>query len=475
MKIHSFSSMTTSLLLALLAITRAAFASTIDDSINNYSFDCSFPIFDKEKLTECAIDLGDKVSFYENYMDGCRQKFGADVCNNNENERIEMNTRQPNSLLNFTDKGYMKIRAPENVVKLINHFWESNKNNTKPENWYTGNIYTNHWESPTDFVSIEDSELEGAGPELADAIWDAAKTTIEAWTGMKQRPSSVYGVRVYNEGAVLSPHCDRMPLISSAIVNVAQDVDEDWPIEVYGHDGLAVNVTMEPGDMVLYESGTIIHGRPFPLKGRFYANIFIHFEPVGFMDGRPFVNKDDPDLAPYVQAGSLEAEYQHEYYINAPDDRVNLDVHSAAGDGSMAKLQLYARRDSTQLHFKDDNGWQPIHEACRNGHTEAVRFLIDEHHANFNSRTDFGIGESPLTLAIKHNGADHELVKYLEGLGAEQHEWQPPEHENAEEYEYDGDGEYEEDEYEYDGDEDEDENEEDEHDGDENDEEGQEL
>lgn len=33
--------------------------------------------------------------------------------------------------------------------------------------------------------------------------------------------------------------------------------------------------------MVLYESHSVVHGRPFPLKGRFYANVFIHFEPNG--------------------------------------------------------------------------------------------------------------------------------------------------------------------------------------------------
>ena len=33
--------------------------------------------------------------------------------------------------------------------------------------------------------------------------------------------------------------------------------------------------------MVLYESHSVIHGRPFPLKGRYFANLFIHFEPVG--------------------------------------------------------------------------------------------------------------------------------------------------------------------------------------------------
>lgn len=48
-----------------------------------------------------------------------------------------------------------------------------------------------------------------------------------------------------------------------------------------GHNGKAHNVTMEPDDMVLYESHSIIHGRPFALKGKFFANIFVHFEPVG--------------------------------------------------------------------------------------------------------------------------------------------------------------------------------------------------
>jgi prolyl 4-hydroxylase len=49
---------------------------------------------------------------------------------------------------------------------------------------------------------------------------------IQAWTGLPQAPSSVYGIRVYQPGSILTPHVDRMPLISSAIINVAQDVDE---------------------------------------------------------------------------------------------------------------------------------------------------------------------------------------------------------------------------------------------------------
>jgi len=44
---------------------------------------------------------------------------------------------------------------------------------------------------------------------------------------------------------------------------------------------LFIVLSFHIGDMVLYESHSVIHGRPFPLKGRYYANIFIHFEPTG--------------------------------------------------------------------------------------------------------------------------------------------------------------------------------------------------
>jgi hypothetical protein len=59
---------------------------------------------------------------------------------------------------------------------------------------------------------------------------------------------------------VLATHVDRLPLVSSAIINVDQDLDEPWPLEVIGHDGKAHNVTMLPGDLVLYESHSVLHG-----------------------------------------------------------------------------------------------------------------------------------------------------------------------------------------------------------------------
>merc|ERR1712084_29174 len=167
------------------------------------------------------------------------------------------------------------------------------------EQWFAGNTYTNHWDSPTHMVSVEDTSLRGGGYRLKQKIWDAAHDVIQEWTGEELTQCSLYGIRVYEEGAILATHVDRLPLVSSAIINVDQDVDEPWPIEVIGHDGKAYNVTMEPGDMVLYESHSVLHGRPFPLKGRFFANVFIHFAPENdeqSSDGRPsYVLEGSPE------------------------------------------------------------------------------------------------------------------------------------------------------------------------------------
>lgn len=48
------------------------------------------------------------------------------------------------------------------------------------------------------------------------------------WTGQELTECSLYGIRIYPEGSVLATHVDRLPLVSSAIINVAQDVDEPW-------------------------------------------------------------------------------------------------------------------------------------------------------------------------------------------------------------------------------------------------------
>ena len=43
-------------------------------------------------------------------------------------------------------------------------------------------------------------------------------------------------------------------------------------------------------------------GRPFPLKGRYMANVFVHFEPIGHVGEEIAV---EPDLPQYVIRGEF--------------------------------------------------------------------------------------------------------------------------------------------------------------------------
>ena len=239
-------------------------SSSLATCSSSYGVDVSFPIHHSAS----ALSTEAKKEFYEHFMEGCRKYYEPDgwKCDSSESERIEMTLRQPKGMYNYTTLGFHKVRAPANVMALLSKFWSkkfTSTDNIKNETWGPGNTYTNHWSAPTRMLSLDS--------KTRRAVWDATKSTLEGWTGVELSPTSLYGIRVYTEGAVLAPHVDRIPLVISAIVNVAQDVDEPWPLEVYGHDGNAYNITMEVGDIIFYESHSVIHGRPFPLKGRYYA------------------------------------------------------------------------------------------------------------------------------------------------------------------------------------------------------------
>ena len=70
-------------------------------------------------------------------------------------------------------------------------------------------------------------------------------------------------VTVYQDGSILRMHVDTANThVISAIINVDQNVDEPWPLLILDHEENEHWITMEPGDMVLYESAKALHGRP---------------------------------------------------------------------------------------------------------------------------------------------------------------------------------------------------------------------
>ena len=348
-------------------------------------------------------------------------------------------------------------------MKLIREHWERNKDRKAQEAWPMGNTYVNHWASPTYMVSVEDQNLRGTnGMGLKNQIWDAAKSTIEEWTGMELKPTSMYGIRVYHNNSLLVPHVDRLPLVASAMINVAQDVEEDWPMEIYDHSGRAHNVTLHPGEMLLFESHSVLHGRPFPLKGNFYAMLFIHFEPTG---QTPLRQKESVDeqyrqavqdgvggqssseqasmLPPYIRRFSPEEEH---WQIQNPEGwrspasspassdaqmedeehsekQIQPEAHQAARDGDLefwtdALAKAATTDDKNSLvNRRDSFGWQPIHESAVNGRQDIVELLLNNG-ANINARTGGGRGGTALFWAQQKLGTEHAIVQYLTDRGA---------------------------------------------------------
>lgn len=371
--------------------------------------------------------LGNVQARHDAYIKACvdwnNQKSNGlgESCLLGELSRIDLLQRQPKAMINFTETGFTKLRAPEHLVQKLKKFFDDNKENQTRERWSTADIHTNHWEAPSSFLAIENNDFAGGGFALQQQVVNEIRAIIEEWTGQRQIQTSVYGIRIYKNGSMLAPHVDRNPLISSAIICVDNDLDEPWPLEVIGHDGLAHNVTQVPGDLVLYESHSIIHGRQFPLKGRYMANVFVHFEPIG-----PLNEPIDfsLQLPPYILPGTYEAadflaENPRNYLAKLLGTSSNdTYAHSLAAENELEELIALLDKEEGWVLDRDENGWTPLAEAIRNGHTEVVGLLLsrgaDPHLLLGKDGTDGSL----MYMAKEELGDEHPVVQLLTERGA---------------------------------------------------------
>jgi len=173
---------------------------------------------------------------------------------------------------NFTRNGYEVVKQPPGVHARLN-----------------ASLHAGLRGGPEDEPE-RSIQISGPHPKFVDV--EALKTELlqellphhEAWAGgIKLTPAVAYGLRVYDRDNWLTMHFDKMEShIISSILHVDRDVDEPWPIAIEGFDGKTVEVDLKPGEMLFYESTKCMHGRPRPLKGRFYASLFMHYHPVGW-------------------------------------------------------------------------------------------------------------------------------------------------------------------------------------------------
>ena len=181
---------------------------------------------------------------------------------------------------NYTRTGVDKARLPEPLFKKINGFYHENRSSLEEEH-VEGDFIVNS-DKAVD-RNRKSSSVVQMSDEMRLEIHDALKPMMEKWCGKKLEPTYVYGIREYHEGAVLKMHRDRIDThIISAIINVEQETDVDWPLVIEDNDYRRHHVMIKPGDMIFYEGGRLLHGRPFAFEGKSFANLFCHFKPVDY-------------------------------------------------------------------------------------------------------------------------------------------------------------------------------------------------
>jgi len=194
----------------------------------------------------------------------------------------KMFTKEINEFVpNYTRSGLYVTQMPQNLFKKVNDFYHENRTKLTEEHVEGGFIYGGNRESKKRRTS---SSVVNLTDELRREVHDALKPAMEKWCGRTLEPTFVYGVREYHNGAILKMHRDRIDThIISAIINVDQDTDVDWPLVIEDNYYRTHHVMIKPADIIFYEGGRLLHGRPIMFEGRSFANMFCHFKPADYV------------------------------------------------------------------------------------------------------------------------------------------------------------------------------------------------
>jgi prolyl 4-hydroxylase len=172
--------------------------------------------------------------------------------------------------------GFKVEKVPEKTFRLIKEAYDLLKHTIQEESWpgITNFIYDDNGNAPVEIMSMD------TVTRIKEIIAEELQPIHENFINYKERitPKYVYGIRSYKRGAMLKPHTDILAThhISSIII-VDKKVDNDWALDIQDHDGNWHKVYAEPGDMILYESATNVHGRIEPFNGEYYRNFFLHY------------------------------------------------------------------------------------------------------------------------------------------------------------------------------------------------------
>jgi prolyl 4-hydroxylase len=188
----------------------------------------------------------------------------------------EMYVRKPNELKpRFTQLGFDKGTMSHDLFQNLSSYYQQCSKADKRDEFVEGEFLSNQTDSvPSELIDIPEN--------LRQEIISELQPRCEEWSQSELEFSALYGIRVYKRGTSLKMHTDTDTThFISVILNIAQQVDSDWGLEIDDHMERRHSINLVPGELIFYEGARLNHGRPSPFNGDSYANIFLHFRPKG--------------------------------------------------------------------------------------------------------------------------------------------------------------------------------------------------
>jgi len=228
------------------------------------------------RLETCEVVPGAEARFVSASQltcDNVQMRFAEFQYNVYYAKRLGLNYVQPQLVRAVTNSGFSLRQLPTATFKWLKDWYDENK---------VARHVVEHSVGPCMNQHVAESVMTHLPDVLKEKLSQEVAHILRDWYGKGElKLTSIYGVRKYTNGAVLRMHVDTVNThVVSAIINVDQSVDEDWPLVILDHDDNEHSLNMRPGDMLLYESAKLLHGRPSVFKGQHYDNIFIHYSPV---------------------------------------------------------------------------------------------------------------------------------------------------------------------------------------------------
>jgi len=184
---------------------------------------------------------------------------------------------------NFTLNGFALTQAPPELVMELKASLHAGlaENRTRME--HTIDIVLNG-DSTSDDKDLTVPPWFIDQPELNAKTLEVLKPLHEAFAGgIELVGARAYGLRLYRNQSTLLMHTDKPDThIIASILHIDSDSEDQWPVVLEDFHGNTHEVIMESGDMLMYESSKIYHGRPRTFHGSWYSSIFCHYYPVAW-------------------------------------------------------------------------------------------------------------------------------------------------------------------------------------------------